>query len=529
MQRGSGRGKVVVVGAGLGGLAAALRLAHAGLDVQVVERLGAPGGKIRTVASVAGPVDAGPTVLTLRPVFEALFAAVGATLADYVTLVPEPVIARHWWPDGGRLDLVADREANAAAVRDFAGEDAAAAFRAFDARAARLFEAFDATVMRAASPSLPKLAAQVAASPGLAAAMAPFRTLAGSLARQFRDPRLAQLFGRYATYVGGTPEGSPALMALIWQAEARGVWRVAGGMHRLAAAIEALANALGARFHYGAEVRRIEVAGGGVEGVQLADGRRLAADRVVFNGDPAALRARLLGDAVAGAVPAGAVEPRALSAYVWSFAAPSPDFALVHHNVFFAGDPAGEFRDIERGRMPADPTLYICAQDRGAGAGAAATERFEIIVNGPAGRPPTEREFETCRERTVATLSRMGLAALALPERAGLTTPTDFAALFPGSGGSLYGRSPHGLGAAFRRPTARSRVPGLYLAGGGVHPGPGMPMATLSGGLAADAVLADLKPGGLASTSRSRLTAMPGGTSTGFRRTANTPSRSSAS
>lgn len=524
MQRAGAREKVVVVGAGLGGLAVALRLAHAGLDVEVVERLDAPGGKLRTIPSPAGPVDAGPTVLTLRPVFEALFAVAGASLADHVTLVPEPVLARHWWPDGSRLDLVSDREANAAAIRAFAGRDAAAAFRAFDERAALLFDAFDATVMRAASPSLPLLAKQVAASPSLAAAVAPFRTLAGSLGRTFRDPRLAQLFGRYATYVGGFPDASPALLALIWHAEARGVWRVAGGMHRLAVAIEAVAKAGGARFHYGADVQRVEVAGGRVGAVRLADGRRLAADIVVFNGDPAALHAGLLGDGVADAVPGSAVLPRALSAYVWSFAAPAPAFDLGHHNVLFATDPAGEFHDIGRGRMPADPTLYVCAQDRGAGAGAAGAERFEIIVNAPAGRAPAEREFETCRERTVRVLSRMGLGALALPERAGLTTPTDFAALFPGSGGSLYGRSPHGLDAAFRRPTARSAVPGLYLAGGGVHPGPGMPMATLSGGMAADAVLADL-----ASTSRSRRTAMPGGTSTGSPPTASGRSRSSAS
>lgn len=523
MQKADTRGRVVVVGAGLGGLAAALRLAQAGLDVEVVERWAAPGGKLRAIPSAAGPIDAGPTVLTLRPVFEALFAAAGASLADHLTLVPEPVIARHWWPDGGQLDLFADREANAEAIRVFAGEDAAAAFRAFDARSALLFDAFDATVMRAASPSLPRLAAQVAASPALAAAAAPFRTLAGALSRQFRDPRLAQLFGRYATYVGGSPYAAPALLALIWQAESRGVWRVVGGMHRLAAAIEALATARGARFHYGAEVRRIEVAGGAVEGVRLTDGRRLAADTVVFNGDPAALRARHLGEGAAGAAPASAVEPRALSAYVWSFAAPAPAFRLGHHNVFFAGDPGGEFRDIERGRMPADPTVYVCAQDRGAGAPAVGTERFEIIVNAPAGRPPAKREFETCRERTVATLSRMGLA-LDLPEAGGLTTPTDFATLFPGSGGSLYGRSPQGLDAAFRRPTARSAIPGLYLAGGGVHPGPGMPMATLSGGMAADAILADLD-----STSRSRRMATPGGTLTGSRMTASGPSPSSGS
>ena len=111
-----------MVGAGLGGLAAAVRLSQAGLEVDVVERLPGPGGKLRSVPSPAGPVDAGPTVLTLRPVFEALFDAAGATLADHVTLVAEPVLARHWWPDGGRLDLVADAEANAEAIRGFAGD-----------------------------------------------------------------------------------------------------------------------------------------------------------------------------------------------------------------------------------------------------------------------------------------------------------------------------------------------------------------------------------------------------------------------
>ncbi len=362
--------KVVVIGAGLGGLAAALRLSHAGLDVEVVEALPCPGGKLRTMPSAAGPIDAGPTVLTLRPVFEALFEAAGASLADHVTLVPEPVLARHWWPDGSRLDLVSDAGANAEAIRAFAGDRAAADFRAFDARAARLFDAFDSTVIRSAGPSLPRLAVQVASSPALAAAMAPFRTLAGSLSRQFSDRRLAQLFGRYATYVGGSPQASPALLALIWHAESRGVWRVAGGMHRLAAALEALARARGARFHYDAEVRRIEIAGGAVEAVRLADGRRLAAGAVVFNGDPAALAARLLGDAPAAAVRASAVSPRSLSAYVWSFAAASPAFALGHHNVFFAGDPAGEFREIERGRMPVGPdALCLCAGSRDRGPG----------------------------------------------------------------------------------------------------------------------------------------------------------------
>lgn len=523
------REKVVVIGAGLGGLAAALCLAHAGLEVTVVDRLDAPGGKMRSRASVAGPIDAGPTVLTLRGVFDALFDAVGARLSDHVTLIAEPVLARHWWPDGDGLDLYADAEASEAAIRDFSGGRSAAAFRRFNRRSARLFDAFDAPMMRDPAPNPRRLAAVVARAPSLLPDMAAFGSLAGMLGREFADPRLAQLFGRYATYVGGSPYRSPALLALIWQAEARGVWRVAGGMHRLALAMAALAAAKGARFHYGAEALGIEFAGGGAA-VRLVDGRRLPAGRIVFNGDPRALATGLLGAAPARAVPTAGVEPRSLSAYVWSFAAPPPAARLIHHNVFFGRTPRAEFDDLDRGRAPRDPTLYVCAQDRGAGAGPGAgpcgLERFEIIQNGPPvtrGRPPAE-EFETCAERTFRTLSRMGLSFASPPERRGLTTPRDFATLFPGSAGSLYGRSPHGLMAAFRRCQARTAIPELYLAGGGVHPGPGVPMATLSGRHAAAAILADL-----ASTSMSRRMAMPGGTSTDCPTTTAAPSRSSVS
>jgi 1-hydroxycarotenoid 3,4-desaturase len=490
-----GTEKAVVIGAGLGGLSAALCLAHAGLDVTVVDRLGAPGGKLRTVPSAAGPVDAGPTVLTLRPVFEALFAHVGACLADDLELVPEPVLARHWWPDGSILDLHADAEASEAAIRDLAGPRAASEFRAFHARAGRLYAAFDAPMIQAPEPDPLVIGRAVLRHPSLLADMAPSRTLAASLDAQFRDPRLRQLFGRYATYVGGSPYDSPALLALIWRAETGGVWRIPGGMHGLARVLRDLAAARGARFVFDAEARRIDVAAGAVSAVCLADGDRLPADRVVFNGDPRALAAGLLGPRPGRSVPEAAVTPRSLSASVWSFAATPGGAPLHHHNVFFCRDPRAEFDDLARGRPPGDPTLYVCAQDRGTGLRPSGPERFEIILNGPpaaSGPGPDDTEFARCRTRTFATLERMGLAFSSLPGRPALTTPHDFAAMFPGSEGSLYGRSPHGLMAPFRRPRARATLPGLYLAGGGVHPGPGMPMAALSGRHAAAAILADL-------------------------------------
>ncbi|MBI1417125.1 MAG: phytoene desaturase [Limimaricola sp.] len=514
--------RIVVIGAGIGGLAAALRLSHAGCAVTVLEAQAAPGGKMRTVQSAAGPVDAGPTVLTLRPVFEALFADVGIRLEDHLTLLPLSVLARHFWDDGAQLDLCADAEQSAANVAAAFGNRAAAEFTAFSARAARLFAAFDAPMMQAAEPSQAALARLVARSPALLRDMAPWASLAGLLRSNFRDPHLRQLFGRYATYVGGAPGQSPALLSLIWQAEAAGVWAVQGGMHRLAAVLADLAAERGAVFHYATPARHIERQSGKVAAV-ATDRGRFAADVVLFNGDPRALAEGLLGEGVRGAVMPSAITPRSLSAWVHAFAATPSGPELAYHTVFFGHEPQAEFTDLARGAMPADPTLYICAQDRAAGR-PNGTERFEIIMNGAPGPGGTEKEIAACQTLVFSRLRQFGLHFDPLPGPEMLTTPAHFGALFPASLGSLYGRSPHGLTAGMKRPTARTTVPGLYLCGGGAHPGAGVPMATLSARHAAAAILTDL-----ASTLPHRPAATTGGTSTGSAPTGAAPSRSSAS
>ncbi|NNF72017.1 MAG: phytoene desaturase [Rhodobacteraceae bacterium] len=517
-------GKVVVIGAGMGGLASAMRLATAGFDVTVLDRAETPGGKVRTLPSAAGPVDAGPTVLTMRHVFEDLFTDAGTTLNAHVTLERETVLARHWWPDGSTLDLLADAEASAAAVRAFGDARAEADFRAFSAAATQLFDAFEDPIIKAETPTLGALVAHVATRPAVMRAMAPLSSLAGNLARRFRDPRLRQLFGRYATYVGGSPYRSPAVLGLIWHSEASGVWRVRGGMHRLATAMQSVAENQGARFRFGMGVTRIETQSGRVAAVQLDDGSRLPCSHVVFNGDPRALSTGHLGGAVRNAVTAEGTEPRSLSANVWAFAARYTGPELAHHNVFFGADPKTEFSPIEAGHLPEDPTLYICAQDRGGATTPPETERFEIIMNAPPLPGGQPEDIDACRIRTFPTLARHGVRFSPEPADRTLTTPKGFDALFPASQGSLYGRSPHGMMAAFQRPTARTALPGLYLAGGGAHPGAGVPMATLSGRHAAAAILTDL-----ASTSTSPRTAMRGGMSTGSAIAGPAPSRSSPS
>ncbi|SPJ23032.1 1-hydroxycarotenoid 3,4-desaturase CrtD [Palleronia abyssalis] len=479
------RTRIIVVGAGIGGLSSAMRVAHAGCHVKMFEASAAPGGKMRTIPSKSGPVDAGPTVLTMRGVFDDLFEGCGHTLSQHITLDPEPVLARHFWPDGSRLDLFSDPEASAEAVDRFAGPQSADDFRRFHAETRRLFRAFEAPVMRQARPSPAALTTRTLADPALIRAMAPLSTLAQRLGARFRDPRLAQLFGRYATYVGGSPYRVPALLALVWQAEAQGVWRVRGGMHRLAAGMADAAAQLGVEIAYDAPVARIESG----PAVVLADGTRHTADAVIFNGDPRALRTGHLGPDPQTAVPRSAVHPRSLSAEVWAFAGTPEGADLHHHNIFFGADPTTEFKPITHGAAARDPSIYICAQDRGTGRAPPETERFETIVNAA---PISEDEEPTpCFNRTFETLASRGLTFRTRPDPSARTTPQDFAALFPGSLGSLYGRSPEGMLATFQRPGARSKMPGLYLAGGGVHPGAGVPMAALSGKHAAEAILKD--------------------------------------
>lgn len=487
------RQKIVVIGAGIGGLSAAIRLAASGMQVTLVEAQSYPGGKMRCLASVAGPIDAGPTVLTLRRVFDDLFDVAGERLEDHLTLVPQPLLARHWWLDGGRLDLFADPAQSGAAIADFAGPIAEAEFHRFHHQSAQLYAAFEGPMMRAMRPQVGSIALNALRAPAIWPALLPQRSLARHLAASFTDPRLRQLFGRYATYVGGAPDLSPAVLALIWQAEAQGVWAVKGGMHHLAKALAELAGRLGVTIRYGTSAMKILRQSGRVTEVVLSDGRAMKCDAVMFNGDPAALLAGLLGNGPQQALAPIAAHPRSLSAWVWSFAATPALLDLVHHNVFFGSDPAREFGPIRHGHMPEEATLYVCAQDRAVSDFThSGPERFEIIMNAPAKTTLSPQEVAECKAKTFPQLAKFGLAFSPQPADQALMTPQGFAGLFPGSQGALYGRSPQSLMASFQRPGARTKLQGLYLAGGGAHPGAGVPMAALSGKHAAEAIQTDL-------------------------------------
>ncbi|WP_017664708.1 1-hydroxycarotenoid 3,4-desaturase CrtD [Porphyrobacter sp. AAP82] len=514
-------GRVVVIGAGIGGLVSAALLAARGCDVTVLEKEAWVGGKARRVAVDGAEIDGGPTVFTYRGVFDEVFAACGARLDDHVTVRKAEVLARHWWDDaGGHLDLFSDHDASVAAVGSFAGPAAARGYAAFAAEARRIFEVLEDPFLHGdkASTPLPMMWHMGLARLPEMLAMRPFDGMWAALGEHFADPRLQQLFGRYATYCGSSPFKAPATLMLIAHLEARGVWLIEGGIHALARALAGLAERQGARVRCGAAVAEVLTARGRTSGVRLASGEVIPADTVICNGDPSALATGRLGAAARRAVPAIPPAKRSLSALVWYAHAGTGGAGLTHHNVFFSRDYAREFAEIGAGRSPSEPTVYVCAIDRGAdhhaapppGSATGGRERLQIIVNAPADgdvHTYTPEETERCTSAMMATLERCGLTLEpSFPHR--LMTPTDWEHLFPATGGALYGRASHGWAASFQRQGPRTRLPGLYCTGGATHPAAGVPMAALSGQLAARAIAKDL-----ASTRRSRPAATPGGMS----------------
>ncbi|RYX94898.1 MAG: phytoene desaturase [Bradyrhizobiaceae bacterium] len=507
--------RVVIVGAGVAGLSASLALAAQGFDVTVLERGPAPGGKMRQIAIGPAEIDSGPTVFTMRWVFDELFAAAGLTFSQHVQLRPLQTLARHRWDGGAGLDLFADHERSVDAIGDFAGPADAEGYRAFCRDTKRIYDILEKPFLRASQPSMRGL---IGAN-GLRGLMQlpqiqPFTSMWSALGTYFSDPRLRQLFGRYATYCGSSPYLAPATLMLVAHVEREGVWSVDGGMCGLSRALSECATRSGATFRYGQEVSEVVVESGRASGVRLASGERVAADAVILNADVSAVASGSLGQAIRHGTQTIPVKARSLSAMTWSLTATTEGFPLTRHNVFFSRDYAAEFRDIlQRGALPQEPTVYVCAQDRCDEDGPSrGEERLLVLVNAP---PNGDRhhydttEIEQCAMQTFNLLERNGLKIHRRPDATQVTTPADFDRLFPGTGGALYGRSSHGWTASFQRPGARTKIPGLYLAGGSTHPGPGVPMAALSGRSAAACLLAD-------STSRRTYprTAMFGGTST---------------
>lgn len=488
---------VIVIGAGLGGLAAAVRLAARGLRVTILEKNDNVGGKVNIHRAAGYTFDTGASLLTMRHVVEELFECAGRRLEDYLTIEPLDPICRYRWPDGATLDASIDLARTEREIARIAPGDVEN-FRRFLDDARRKYEVAERTFLSHSLNDLPKLLRPRYARD--LAALSTLRTLDAHVRRYFRSPHLRQLFDRFATYNGSSPYRAPATFALIPHVEfGLGAWYVRGGIYELPRALARLAVEFGVEIRTGAEVVKILFEHGRACGVELKDGEAQRCEAVVANSDALETYRRLIAVEERGRASKrrARAEP-SLSGFVMLIGVARRYAQLAHHNIFFSSDYPAEFRALfEELRPAADPTIYVCAASRTDPTQApAGHENLFVLINAPATSRHTRWADETRvqRELILSKLEKFGLESLSgVADYEHAVTPEDFRCIYGAHRGSIYGVSSNGLTSAFLRPPNRARdVKGLYFAGGTTHPGGGIPLVLLSGKMAAELLLNDL-------------------------------------
>ncbi len=490
--------RVVVVGAGVGGLAAAARLAALGHDVTVLEQADVVGGKLGTETHEGYVFDTGPSLLTLPHVLEELFAATGAPMDDVLPVQRLDVACRYRFPDGVEVDLPGDAALVPAALEAALGPGRGDQWAALMDRARRTWELTRGPFLE--SPVGWADLLRVARDPRDLATLAPWRSMRGVGAGYLEDPRLRMLLDRYATYTGSDPRRAPAALLTVPYAEqAFGSWYVPGGLGRIAAALVDRLDALGARVRTGARVEQVLLEGGRACGVRLEGGEVVPADLVVANADAS----RLYDDLIPGR--AGRRGRRrlarttpSLSGFALLLALDDPPPDQPHHRVLFAEDYDAEFDAVfgRRGRArPATrPTVYVSVPDDPAVVPHAGAGAWFVLVNAPRHDPAGGTDWdrpglrEEHADHVLDVMADRGLDVRDRIDHRTVLTPADLERRTLTAGGSIYGTSSNGARAAFLRPPNDSGVPGLYLVGGSSHPGGGLPLVVMSARIVADLV-----------------------------------------
>ncbi len=494
------RRRVVVIGAGLGGLAAAIRLANAGCAVTIVEGGARPGGKLGTLKLGGFRFDTGPTIFTLPQLLEDLFAASGERLADHLDLVPCDPSFRFSFRDGVEIrwgENLRELLAQLAALdpRDAAG------FLHFLSRSSRIYDELMAYFFRRSFSSPREMLAPRVARAGIILDVT--RTLDARMRRYFRDPHLRHIMTFKSIYVGTPPTQVPAAYAAIPYLEfVHGVWYVRGGrgLHAIAEELAALAGRRGVEIRYDTPVKEIAVGPDGVRGVILADDEFIPAGVVVSNADLVHTYGQLIHqrwrrkytDARLARYEASS------SAFILYLGVDRTYPELLHHNVFFPADYAGEMRRIfVDKRPPDDPTIYIGDFAKSdptlAPPGSSA---LYVLAPVPHITPAFDwaREADGYRDLVIGKVKALGLPDIEEHIVAEARwTPLDFATRHNNNHGSIFGLSGKWSQSTFFHPPNRSEeIRGLYFAGGSAQPGGGIPLVLLSGEITAGLVLEDL-------------------------------------
>jgi len=483
--------KILVIGAGLGGLAAAIRLARAGHEVEVWEKNDEPGGKLKNLRIDDFSWGTGPSLLTMPHVLRELFAACNERMEDHLELVRLDSACRYFWTDGTVIDEDAAfwSQPEVAKFLDYARGIYELSGEAYLNRPPgdfwRAFTLGNLGKLR----HLGKVATT--------------RTLAAEVERRISNPHLRQIFLRFATYNGSSPYLTPATFNIIPYVEAEfGAWYVRGGMAKIAEALAALAQRQGV-------ILRFTTTATGWNGTEATaqDGSRSHADFLICNGDVLSaagsrrppgdgLQTGFLSDLYTEIAQRKLLRPSlSTSGFILFLGVRGCDPRLGHHNIFFSDHYADEFAEIHGKKIsPTEPTIYISVSSRTDPDHAPeGHDNYFVLVNAPARDPSqawTKAEAQGYRDLVLQRLERFGFDDLPnriVAER--IFTPSDFAERDLAHHGALYGWASHSIRTSlFRPPLCAPGARNVFFVGGTTHPGGGIPLVLLSGKMVADLI-----------------------------------------
>ncbi|MGD9899332.1 MAG: phytoene desaturase family protein [Calditrichaceae bacterium] len=484
--------RVTVIGAGLGGLAAAIRLASMGFEVTVFEKNAKPGGKMNEIVNHAYRFDTGPSLLTMPSIIDELFEFAGFNRSDFLEFRPVDPVCRYFFNDGSIFDTFNNPDKMIFSLAGLAPNEVEN-YQKFMAYSRDLYERAGQLFLTTPIHERKKIFRS-----GFLSRLAeihkidPFRTVHQGVSGFFNDERLIQLFDRYATYNGSDPFRAPATLNMIPYLEAHpGAFYISGGMYRLVEAMLKIAAALNIDIRTSTTVEKIIHKNRKVEAVRI-DGHVLKTDYVVCNADVVSAYSDLIDGLPKKAKHYQKLEP-SLSGMVFLWGINGENPGLKHHNIIFSNDYKKEFSQLFNDHQhPDDPTIYVAITSKTDPEHAPENgENWFVLVNMPylTDQNEWETDIEAVRKNILRKLSEHGINVAGKIETEKVLTPESFQNLYGANRGSIYGLSSNSRSSAFLRPANRSReIEGLYFAGGSAHPGGGIPLVILAGKMTADLI-----------------------------------------
>ncbi|MCA0988251.1 phytoene desaturase family protein [Guptibacillus algicola] len=473
--------QVAIIGAGLGGLAASIKLASQGFKVDVYEKNSYPGGKMMPLTMGTYNFDFGPNTMTMPEVFDTVFTEAGVNPRDYFEWIKLDHHTRNIDHDGSSFLMSTD--ANVMIKQ----------FEKLDPYAAKHYDQYLSEVDRlyrlSKTSFFPRMFTswQDYLSPSLFQAVLKVRPLEKMNhfhERFFKNPLVLKAFNRYSTYIGSSPYLSPATFAMIGYLEmVQGVYYIKGGNTTLARAMEKLAIELGVTFHFETPVTKIHMRSNRAEKVEIEDGVVHDVDEVIVNGDLLEVYPSLVAEEHRPSFRDADVTTLSpsISAFVIMVGL-SKKLDFIHHQVYFSKDYRKEFKELFDGIWPEDPTIYISNSSYTDSAVSPDGDNLFILVNAPPTGKQSEVSIEDYKERIYNKLERYGLPIRKHKVVEKIIGPNEIKNRFHAYRGALYGISSNSLRNSFLRPSNQSKdIKNIYFAGGSTHPGGGSPMVVISG------------------------------------------------